>query len=102
MGNKFWIYLLVMALTTYLIRSVPFCLFRQKIRNKKLQNFFDYIPYAVLTSMTVPAIFTSEAGIVSGIAAFAVACILAYKNKSLLIVAVFSVLVSLVAGFLPL
>ena len=41
--------LAVMIIVTYLIRAVPFVLFRQKIENPHLKAFFDYIPYAVLS-----------------------------------------------------
>lgn len=102
MDNKFWLYLLVMALTTYLIRSVPFCIFRKRIQNQRLQAFFDYIPYAVLSSMTIPAIFSSGANLSSGILGFIAAFFLAYKNKSLLVVALGAVLAAFIGGFIPL
>lgn len=101
MDNSFWLYLLVMVLTTYLIRALPFTLFRKKIKSKRLQAFFDYIPYAVLTSMTVPAIFYAGANLWSGILAFIVAMLLSYKNKSLLIVAIGAVVAAFVGGFIP-
>ncbi|MCQ2534001.1 MAG: AzlD domain-containing protein [Clostridia bacterium] len=101
MNNSFWIYLLVMVLTTYLIRALPFSLFRKKIKSKRLQAFFDYIPYAVLTSMTVPAIFYSGINLWAGILGFAVAMFLSYKNKSLLFVAIGTVIAAFVGGFIP-
>lgn len=101
MDNRFWIYLLVMALTTYVIRALPFTAFRKKIKSKRLQAFFDYIPYAVLTSMTVPAIFYAGANLWAGILGFGVAVFLAYKNKSLLFVAIGTVIAAFVGGFIP-
>ena len=53
----YWICLAIMAGTTYLLRAVPFALVRKKIQNTFIRSFLHYIPYAVLTAMTVPAIF---------------------------------------------
>ena len=53
MDNKvFFPLLIVMVLVTYLIRALPFVLFRKKIENEHIKAFFDYIPYTVLTAMT--------------------------------------------------
>ena len=89
MDNKvFFTYLAVMAVTTYLVRMVPFVAFRKKIENERIKAFFDYIPYTVLSAMTFPAILYSTGSMVSAAAGAAVALILSYKGKSLLIVAV--------------
>ena len=56
-------YLVVMAGVTYLIRAVPFVLFRKRIKNKFIQSFLYYIPYAVLAAMTFPSIFYSTGSI---------------------------------------
>ena len=55
-------YIFVMALTTYLVRMLPFTLFRKKITSKFAKSFFYYIPYAVLAAMTIPSIFYSTDG----------------------------------------
>ena len=49
----------VMALTTYVIRMLPMAIFRKKINDKRVQSFLYYVPYAVLSAMTFPAIFSS-------------------------------------------
>ena len=49
----------VMALVTYLIRMAPFVAFRRQIQSRFLRSFLYYIPYAVLSAMTIPAIFSS-------------------------------------------
>ena len=49
----------VMALTTYLIRMLPFVVFRRKITLRFARSFLSYAPYAVLTAMTIPSVFTS-------------------------------------------
>ena len=88
--NNFAVYLLVMAGVTYLIRMLPMVLIKKKIRNRFVLSFLYYIPYAVLSVMTIPAIFYATANIYSAIAGFITALILAYKDKSLLTVAAFS------------
>ena len=81
------IYILVMAGVTYLIRMIPFTLFRGKIRSRFFRSFLHYIPYAVLTAMTIPAIFYSTGSLPTAIAGTAVALVLAYMGKPLIVVA---------------
>ena len=89
---KIYLYLLTCALVTYLIRMLPFVLVKKKIKNRFILSFLYYVPYAVLTVMTIPAIFTSTFNIVGAGIGFAVAVILAYFEQSLLKVAAFSCL----------
>lgn len=90
-------YLIAMAGTTYLIRMLPLVLIKKKIKNRYLLSFLHYVPYAVLTVMTIPAIFSSTSYLISAILGFIVAVILSYKEKSLLTVAAFSVLTVYIA-----
>ena len=53
------LYIAVMAVVTYIIRVVPFTLLRRKIRSPFWLSFLEFIPYAVLAAMTIPAIFYS-------------------------------------------
>lgn len=78
----------VMALVTYLIRMLPLAAFRKKIKSKFVMNFLYYVPYAVLSAMTIPAVFSSSNGLISAIAGFAVAVVLAFFERGLLTVAV--------------
>lgn len=82
-----WLYILVMALVTYLIRALPFTLVRKKIRSRFIRSLLYYIPYAVLTAMTLPGIFTSTGSVWSAVFGCAAAVALALWGKSLLIVA---------------
>ena len=79
-----------MAGVTYLIRMLPLVLIKKKLKNRFLKSFLYYIPYAVLSVMTVPAIFTSTGSVVSATAGFVTAVILAYFERGLLTVAAFS------------
>ena len=85
--DKFLPYLVVMAGVTYLVRAIPFTLFRKKIKNKFLNSFLYYTPYAVLAAMTFPAILYATDNIVSAIFGLAIAIILAFFGKGLLTVA---------------
>lgn len=80
-------YMIVMAVVTYLIRSIPLLFFRRRINNVYVRSFLYYVPYAVLGSMTFPAIFTSGGALLPSCASCAVAVVLAYREKSLLTVA---------------
>ena len=90
--------LIVMAVTTYLVRMIPFTLFRKKLENPSVKAFFDYIPYTVLSAMTFPAILYSTGSFTTASFGLAVALILGYFERSLLTVAVGTCLATLAAG----
>lgn len=85
--QTFFIYLIVMAGVTYLIRAIPLTAFSGKIENRFIKSFLAYVPYAVLGAMTFPAIIYSTADLISGIAGTIVGVFFAYRRKSLLTVA---------------
>ena len=85
-----YIYVLVMAVTTYLIRALPLTLFKKPIRSRFLRSFLHYVPTACLTAMTFPAILYSTDHMISGAAGLAVGILLAFRKKSLIVVAVAS------------
>ena len=85
--DKFLPYLIVMAGVTYLVRMLPFTLFRNKIKNKFINSFLYYVPYAVLAAMTFPAILYATSNITSAIFGLVAAVILAYFGKGLVTVA---------------
>lgn len=89
---QFFTYLLVLAGSTYLIRVIPFVAIKEKINNKYVRSFLYYIPYAVLTAMTLPAALYATSSFISALAGIVVAIILAYRNKSLTVVAIFACL----------
>ena len=99
LDNKIFVPLLiVMAVTTYLVRMIPFTLFRKKLEKPSVKAFFDYIPYTVLSAMTFPAILYATGSIISAAIGFAVALILGFFERSLIVVAVGACLASLIAG----
>ena len=84
---RFAIYVTVMAMVTYLIRMVPFTFFRKKIKNRFFRSFLQYIPYAVLSAMTIPAIFYTTHNMWTAAAGTAVAVLLAFFEMPLIVVA---------------
>lgn len=84
---EFFLYLLVMAGVTYLIRALPLILFKKKIKNKFVLSFLHYMPYAVLAVMTVPAMLYATGSIIAGAVGMIVALVSAYFNRSLITVA---------------
>ena len=97
--ENFFLYLLVMAGVTYLLRMIPMVLVRKKITNRFILSFLYYIPYTVLSVMTVPAIFFAT-DLIPAIAGFVVALFLGYKEKSLVTVAMVSCAAVLVVELL--
>ena len=94
--KDFWIYLLSLAGSTYLVRAIPFAAMRKKIENRFITAFLYYIPYAVLSAMTLPAAFYATGNVISGAVGLAVGGFFAYRGKGLTLVAV----VSCAAAFL--
>lgn len=88
-STYFW-YLFIIAGSTYLIRAIPFALVKKKIENPFIRSFLFYIPYAVLTAMTIPAVFFATDYVLSAAVGVVVAVLLALKKKSLTTVALFA------------
>ena len=84
---KFLVYLIITAGTTYLVRMLPLVLMKGRIRSRFLLSFLHYIPYAVLSVMTIPAIFSATGDLRTAAAGFVVAMVLSWKGRSLLTVA---------------
>ena len=85
-----YLYVLVMAVTTYLIRALPLTLLKKPIQNRFLKSFLHYVPTACLTAMTFPAILSATEHMISGAIGLAVGVLLALKKKSLIVVAIAS------------
>lgn len=83
MQHNIYLYVIVMAVVTYLIRLLPFTLIRREITNPFIRSFLYYVPYVTLTVMTFPAILSATKSIYSALPALIVAIILAYRGKGL-------------------
>ena len=88
MEHNVYIYILIMAVTTYLIRVLPLTLIRKEITNVTIRSFLFYVPYVTLAVMTFPAILSATENVISGALGLAVAVLLSLKKKSLIVVAV--------------
>ena len=104
MSHNIYIYILVAALTSALIRILPLTLIRGKIENQIIQSFLFYLPYVTLAVMTVPAIIEATQVPIAGIAALVLGIIAAWYGASLFKVAVMCCgvvfVVELMAGFI--
>lgn len=80
-------YILVMALTTYLIRVLPLTVYRKPIKSRFLRSFLAHVPYACLAAMTFPSILYSTSDLISGAAGLIAAVAMAFWKKSLIAVA---------------
>ena len=96
---KTLIYIAIMAGVTYLIRMIPFTVFQKKIRSRFVLSFLHYVPYAVLSAMTIPAIFYSTGSMVTAAAGTVGAIVLAYFEKPLIVVALAASAAALATGF---
>ena len=90
-------YIGVMAGVTYLVRMLPFVIFRKKIKSRFVKDFLYYVPYAVLGAMTIPAAFYSTGSVSSAAVGIAAAVLLALKNKGLFAVAAAACIAALAA-----
>lgn len=90
--NDYGMYMIIMAGVTYLIRMIPITLCQKELKNTYLQSFLYYVPYAVLSAMTFPAIFSSTNHFLSSCIGCLVGLFFAYREKGLLQVALWATL----------
>lgn len=87
MKHNIYLYILIMAIVTYLIRVLPLTLIRKEIKNKTIRSFLFYVPYVTLSVMTFPAILTATQHVLSAAIGFIAAIFFAYRRGSLIQVA---------------
>lgn len=102
--SNYFIYIAIMAGVTYLVRMLPITLFQKEITNIYVKSFLYYVPFAVLGCMTFPAIFKATGEVVASTVGTLIGIIFAYKEKSLVQVALVSCaaayVTSILIGFL--
>jgi branched-subunit amino acid transport protein len=91
---------LLMALVTYLPRVLPLAVFRREIKSKYIKSFLKYVPFAVLGALTFPDIFYSTGTMSTAVCGTIVALFLAYREKSLVVVAIGAILTVYITGFI--
>ena len=83
MSGNVYIYILVMALVTYLVRMLPLTLIRRTIKSNFLRSFLHYVPYVTLSVMTFPAIMEATQVPLAGILAAVVGIVMAWCGAGL-------------------
>jgi branched-subunit amino acid transport protein len=79
--------ILAVAAATYLLRAVPLALLRRPLENPRAVAFIGFLPYAILSAMVVPGIFSGAGSRPASLAGAAVAFALAIWGRSLPVVA---------------
>ncbi len=59
MTHNIYLYIIVAATVSGLIRILPLTLIRGKIKNQFVRSFLHYVPYVTLAVMTFPAILAA-------------------------------------------
>jgi branched-subunit amino acid transport protein len=98
--TDFFIYLLILAGSTYLIRAVPFALVKKSIKSVFVKSFLNYIPYAVLVAMTIPSAFYATGNLASSVIGLFVGGVFAFRGKGLTFVAVVSCATALIVDLI--
>ena len=84
--------MVILCIVTYLPRVVPLII-NKKIESNYIKSVLYYMPYCVLSAMTFPTVFYSTENIIFSFVGTFVGMFLAYKEQSLIKVAMASVLV---------
>ena len=99
MRGNVYVYILVMAGVTYLIRMLPLTLIRGTIKSRFIRSFLYYVPYVTLAVMTFPAIIQTTHSVIAGACAFAAGIIAAWIGLSMYKVAACCVAVVFILEF---
>ncbi len=96
--SRILVSLLIMALTIYCIRLLPFLFLRKPIRSRWFKSFLYYVPYVTLAVMTFPAILTATQNPLAGALALVVGLIAAWISGDLFVVAILCCVAVFAAG----
>lgn len=99
MNAKIYLYILVCAGVSLLIRELPVTLIRKPIKNRFLRSFLYYVPYVTLAVMTFPAIVNVTSSSIAGLAALVLGIAAAWFGANLFQVAVSCCAIVLVLEF---
>lgn len=98
--NSVWLYIFVMAATTYMIRVLPLTLIRKPITNRFIRSFLYYVPYVTLAVMTFPAIMDATAKPLAGLLALIAGGLMAFFGMGLFPVSIACCVIVYVVGLL--
>lgn len=99
MKHNVYLYILIMAAVSFLIRVLPLTLIRREIKNKTVRSFLYYVPYVTLAVMTFPAILDATGSVWSGLAALLIGTVLAWLGAGLFPISVLCCVVVFVLEF---
>lgn len=97
-SSRIYAALLIMALTIYAVRVLPFLFLRKPIQNRFIRSFLFYVPYVTLAVMTFPAILTATAHPLAGLLALLAGLAAAWVRGDLFTVAITCCVVVFIAG----
>ncbi len=100
MNNNIYIYILIMAVTVFAIRTLPLTLIRKPIKSRFIRSFLYYVPYVTLSVMTFPAIIDATDNPIAGMISLLIGIIAAYREMGLFRVTVLCCLSVLILEFL--
>lgn len=84
MTHNIYLYIIVAATVTGLIRILPLTLIRGKIKNQFIRSFLYYVPYVTLAVMTFPAIIAAPQLPLAGILALIAGIIAAWRGMNMM------------------
>lgn len=100
MTHNLYIYIIIIALVSLVIRALPVTLMRKQIKSPFIKSFLYYVPYVTLSVMTFPAIIEATRVPLAGICALIVGILVAYFRKNLFETAISCCLVVLIIEFI--
>ncbi len=92
--------MIIMSLTTYILRVFPLMVFKKPIENRFIRSFLFYVPYAIIASITFPFIFYFVDNIYLALIGVSATIILSLIKPNLFIVSLGSVLIVYFASFI--
>ena len=99
MKHNVYLYILIMAAVSFLIRVLPLTLIRREIKNKTVRSFLYYVPYVTLAVMTFPAILDATGSVWSGLAALLFGILLAWLGAGLFPISILCCVIVFVLEF---
>ena len=92
MENSFLIELsLILGIICWLMKIIPFVFFKGKIKNRFLNSFLYYVPFAIMTSMIIPEVFHSTSSVWSAVVGVLVSIMLGLLEQNIIVVSLFSI-----------
>ncbi len=92
--------IIIMCVATYIPRALPICLINKEIKSTFIKSFLYYVPYAVLSSLTFPAIFYTCNNMYIALVGTMTAIILSFLKQKMIIVVIATVLIVFLLSFI--